>query len=300
MSVTTEFPWIGIRSRRQASLKPMLDALYEKYNRRELIKPDPLQFVYRYTRPQDVEIAALLASCLAYGRVEQIEKDLNNLLAVMEGSPYRFVQGFDAHARAKLKNFKHRFTSGDDISDLLELLKQVFAEYGSIEQLFLERYSPDDENVVPALSGFCDAILGMYEKAHRRRCSAGLRYLLPSPADGSPCKRLNLFLRWMVRKDDVDSGLWRSVDKAKLIIPVDVHIARLCRILGFHNHKTASLSTAILITKAFAEIEPADPVKYDFALSRIGITGDCTGRYRAQCELCFLVDWCRKRKGWRK
>jgi uncharacterized protein (TIGR02757 family) len=132
----------------------------------------------------------------------------------------------------------------------------------------------------------------MYSKDHNGQPSVGLKFLLAGPAGGSACKRLNLFLRWMVRKDDVDLGLWKSVDKAKLIVPVDVHIGRLCRILGMYNHKTVSLAAAVEITESFAQIEPADPVKYDFALSRIGILKGCNGKYRAICDGCEILDFC--------
>ena len=128
----------------------------------------------------------------------------------------------------------------------------------------------------------------------RARTPTGLNYLLASPGRGSASKRLNLFLRWMVREDEVDVGFWKSVDKAKLIVPVDVHMGRLCRILGFHDSKAASLSTAVKITEAFAQIEPADPAKYDFALSRIGILEDCTGRRRVQCRECELCRICER------
>jgi uncharacterized protein (TIGR02757 family) len=122
---------------------------------------------------------------------------------------------------------------------------------------------------------------------------------LASPARGGAAKRLNLFLRWMVRKDDVDAGLWRGVDKSKLVVPVDVHIGRLSKILGFHSRSSVTLKTAIDITRNFAEIEPADPVKYDFALSRIGILENCTGQHVAGCDACELLSWCIKRKDWR-
>jgi uncharacterized protein (TIGR02757 family) len=136
------------------------------------------------------------------------------------------------------------------------------------------------------------------ENTARMAVPRGLAFLLAGPGRGGAAKRLNLFLRWMVRSDDVDAGLWRSVDKSKLIVPVDVHIARLCRILGFHNHKNVSLKTAIEITRNFAQISPADPVKYDFALSRIGILEDCTGNRRERCNVCELLPWCRNRKDW--
>lgn len=279
----------------KAQIKNVLDKLYDKYNHRRLIKPDPLQFVYKYSDPRDMEIAAFLAAALAYGRVQQIEKSLTDLLGRMGTSPFKFVRDFDKQKRQKLKSLKHRFTSGDDISDLLELLKKVLNRHSSIEEFFLQGYNPDDKNIIPALSKFCDSLLNMYAKTHRRPAPKQLSYLLTRPAEGSACKRLNLFLRWMVRNDDVDAGLWKRTDKAKLIVPVDVHMGRLCRILGLHDRKVVSLSTAVKITESFAEIEPADPVKYDFALSRIGIIQGCTGRFRNGCELCELFNFCSRR-----
>jgi uncharacterized protein (TIGR02757 family) len=276
-------------------IKDVLEKLYVRYNRYELIRPDPLQFVYKYSEPADREIAGLLAACLAYGRVQQIEKSLIDLFGRMGRSPFEFVQTFNSRKKQKLKDFKHRFTSGDDISDLLILLKRILNQYGSIEKFFLTAYDPDHKNIIPALSTFCDSLLEMHAKTHDGCVPKGLSYLLARPAMGSACKRLNLFLRWMVRSDSVDVGLWKSVDKAKLIVPVDVHMGRLCRILGLHNRKTVSLRTALEITEAFTKIEPADPVKYDFPLSRIGIVENCTGRCRNGCEACELFTFCSRR-----
>jgi uncharacterized protein (TIGR02757 family) len=310
----------------QMKLKKLFEGLYRRYNHHNLIKPDPLQFVYQYTEPADKEIVAFLSAALAYGRVEQIEKSLSNLFARMGKSPYTFVQGFDKTKRERLNNFKHRFTTGQNLSDLLALLKQVLKRYGSIENFFIQGYDPNalcredppsfrpkppllssdrktwgrsgeiysnDKNIIPALTKFCDSLWAMYSKQHSGKVSRGLKFLLAGPAGGSACKRLNLFLRWMVRKDDVDLGLWKSIDKAKLIVPVDVHIGRLCRILGFYNHKTISLASAVEITESFAQIEPADPVKFDFALSRIGITEGCNGKFDLRCNDCELVEFCK-------
>jgi len=282
-------------NKRLVIIKDVLEKLYDKYNHNHLIKPDPLQFVYQYNKPSDMEIAAFLAADLAYGRVEQIQKSLSNLFERMGESPYAFVSGFGKNQRKKLNGFKHRFTTERDISDLLLLLKNVLNQYGNIEQFFIQRYNPGDRNIIPALSKFCDSLYAMYIKQQAGQVVRGLKYLLASPANGSACKRLNLFLRWMVRDDDVDTGLWKSIDKAKLIVPVDVHIGRLCKILGFYDHKVVSLQTAVKITEGFAEIEPADPVKYDFALSRIGIIENCNGRYHNDCEFCELFKFCWQR-----
>jgi uncharacterized protein (TIGR02757 family) len=275
-------------------IKDCLQRLYARYNRREFIGSDPLQFVYEYSNPADMEVVALLAADLAYGRVQQIQKSLADLLGRMGKSPYAFVRDFGEAERKILTDFKHRLTTGRDISDLLQLLRNIFEQSGSIEKHFLLGHSEDDENILPALSIFCDSLKEKYTGFYIGRVSRGLKYLLASPTDGSACKRLNLFLRWMVRDDDVDLGLWKSVDKAKLIVPVDVHMARLCGILGFHSCKTVSLSTALEITRSFSQIEPADPVKYDFALTRVGIVKDCDGNYRPICRDCELFEFCCK------
>jgi uncharacterized protein (TIGR02757 family) len=293
MTTTTTSLHRVVAIKKLESIKAVLEELYDKYNHREFIKPDPLQFVYRYSGQQNREIVAFLAAALAYGRVQQIEKSLTSLLGHTGDCPFEFVRNFDDRSRRILRDFKHRFTTGEDISDLLELLSKVLAENGSIENYFLLGYSKADKNIIPALSKFCEGLLKTYAKACRKQAPRGVKYLLAGPANGSVCKRLNLFLRWMVRSDDVDTGLWKHIDKAKLIVPVDVHIGRLCRILGFHDQKAISLSTAVKITECFAEIEPTDPVKYDFALSRIGIVENCTGRCRSSCEFCELFEFCR-------
>jgi len=279
-------------SNKTDQLKQVLERLYQKYNRRELIKPDPLQFVYRYDNQADREIAALLASALTYGRVLQIEKNLDRLLALTGDSPFEFVLDFNETKAKQLKDFKHRFTTGQDICELLFLLKKILRQYGCIESFFIRFYNPDDKNVIPVLTGFCDSIYDMYAEDHNGKVGRGLKYLLPNPANGSACKRLNLFLRWMVRRDEVDLGLWQSVDKSGLLVPMDVHMGRLSRILGFHNRKTISLSAAVETTNAFLKIEPADPVKYDFALSRVGIVENCIGRRHSKCEMCDLLEFC--------
>jgi len=270
-------------------LRDVLERVYARYNHRQFIGSDPLQFVHRYKNRRDREIVGFLASALAYGRVQQIERSLTQLFDRMEGSPYEFTLRFDSRSRAKLRGFKHRFTTGDDISDLLTRFRRVLDEFGRLEAFFLQGYRPEHATVLPALTTFCESLT---EFTGGTQTSPGMDYLLASPRRGSACKRLNLFLRWMVRDDEVDVGLWKHVDKAKLIVPVDVHMGRLCRILGFHDSKSTTLTTAIKITEAFAQIEPTDPAKYDFALSRIGILEGCDGRPRPECIACELNGIC--------
>jgi uncharacterized protein (TIGR02757 family) len=270
-----------------------LERVYGRYGRRKFVPPDPLQFVYKYRTLRDREVVGLLSAALAYGRVRQIEKSLDNLLSRMGQSPYAFVYSFGTTERRRLADFRHRFTTGRDIADLVGVLRQVFDRWGSLEHCFLLGYDESHSNIVPALSRFCDSLLALHAQANDGRVTPGLKYLLAGPAAGSACKRMNLFLRWMVRKDEVDPGLWSSIDKAKLIVPVDVHMARLCRILRLYERRTLSLAAAVEITEAFRQLEPADPVKYDFALSRIGIVDNCDGNYKAACVNCELFEICR-------
>lgn len=280
------------------STRALLEGLYAKYNHRAFVPPDPLQFVYRYTDSRDMEIAAFLAASLAYGRVRHIERSLTQLFDRMGNAPYEFTSRFNERSRAALRSFRHRFTAGDDLSDLLGPFRRVLDDHGSLESFFAKGCRDDDATVLPALGAFCDSLCRMYTDMHPGPVPAGLNYLLANPSRGSASKRLHLFLRWMVRGDEVDTGLWKSVDRAKLIVPVDVHMGRLCRILGLYADKTASLRTAVKITESFAKMQPADPVKYDFALSRIGILEDCTGRYCPECQSCVLFRRCAQRHAW--
>ena len=172
---------------------------------------------------------------------------------------------------------------------MLMLLRNVLRQDGSIEHFFLRGHKSTDADIIPALTVFCTSLMQIHGGQ-----SKGLEYLLVNPASGSVCKRLNLFLRWMVRSDEVDTGIWKGVDKSKLIVPVDVHMGRLTKILGLHNRKTLNLAAAREITAGFAAINPADPVKYDFALSRIGILEHCTGKLNKRCKACSLLEFCDK------
>jgi uncharacterized protein (TIGR02757 family) len=252
-------------------LKDLLDRIYDRHNHRRFIAPDPLQFVYRYDRASDREAVGFLAAVLAYGRVEQIARDLEDLLARMGDHPGEFVLSFDASARQRLKGFKHRFTTGDDVADLVEVLSWAMAGAGSLEAFFLRGDVPQDPTLMPGLERFTRSLLERSASLHKGRTSRGLQYLLSRPSAGSACKRLNLFLRWMIRSDDVDPGAWARFDRRRLVVPLDVHMNRLCRVLGLHNRRTASLSAALQATRGFAHIAPDDPVKYDFSLCRAGM-----------------------------
>jgi uncharacterized protein (TIGR02757 family) len=262
----------------RAALKDLLDRIHARYNHRRFIPPDPLQFVYRYDLVSDREAVGFLAAVLAYGRVEQIARVLEDLLARMGTHPGEFVLSFSASARRHLRGFKHRFTTGDDIADLFEVLGWAMAGAGSLETFFLQGDVPQDPTLMPGLDRFTQSLLERSASLHKGRASPGLQYLLTRPSAGSACKRLNLFLRWMIRSDAVDPGVWTRFDRRRLVVPLDVHMNRLCRVLGLHNHSTTSLSAALQATAGFARIAPDDPVKYDFSLCRAGMLIDRKAR----------------------
>jgi uncharacterized protein (TIGR02757 family) len=270
-------------------LKTLLDSLYNKYNHKQFIPPDPLQFVYRYKSKPDMEIAGFLSAMFAYGAVEQIEKFLTGLFAKMGTAPSQFIKNFSAKDKFLFESLKYRFNTGSDIITLLQSLKKVLNKYDSLENLFLDGFKQSDANIIPAAARFINAL-------NLSNSSPGLKFLVSDPANGGTCKRLFLFLRWMVRDDEVDSGLWEKIDKAKLIVPVDVHMGRLSKIIGLHCKKTYNLKTAIQVTNGFAEISPDDPVKYDFALCRIGILENCSGKPNKYCPECELAEFCHRKQ----
>jgi len=258
--------------------KAKLEKLYAKYNRREYVHPDPLEVLYRYDDISDREIVGMLASSLAYGRVAQIIKSVASVLDKMP-SPSVFLKRTSLKTlRQAFKGFKHRFTTGDDIAVMLYRVKCAIEEYGSLENCFIKGLNIDDKTTLPALSKFVNKLTSY-------ACNEE-NHLLPCPADGSACKRLNLFLRWMVRRDEVDPGGWYNVPASKLVVPLDIHMHRICLGMGLTDRKQPDLRTACEITSSFRGIAPDDPVRYDFCLTRLGIHkvwggGDILAEYAA-------------------
>ena len=247
-----------------SKLKNKLEELYSYYNRREFVHPDPLEFLYNYENTRDVELVALIASSLAYGRVAQILKSVSAVLEIISPSPYLFLTGISEKELLKsFKGFKHRFTTGEDMSCMLLAVKKMIKQDGSLFNAFLSGYKESDDNILPALSSFVRRLAN--------ESGGGKNSLIPLPDRGSACKRLILFLRWMVRKDSVDPGGWDLICPSKLIIPLDTHMYNICSSLKMTCRKQADMRTAIEITNAFKRVIPEDPVKYDFSLTRLGI-----------------------------
>ncbi len=250
------------------NLKVDLDKLYTEFSTHSFIESDPIKFVHRYSFPLDQEVVGLLSSCLAFGRRDKINLFIKKLLSYLGDSPYNTVMNFDKGDLDIIKPLVYRFIKGEDIIRLLHALKLAFREYNSLEGLFNLYFR--DNSIRSAIIGFTRFFHGVNHNGLSDR-ERNYRFLLPSPLSGSACKRINLFLRWMIRKDKVDIGLWDSIDKRHLLIPVDTHVARVSKLLGLTNRKSADWKMAEEITDKLRVFDFDDPVKYDFALFGYGL-----------------------------
>jgi uncharacterized protein (TIGR02757 family) len=247
--------------------RQLLESTYRRMNRPEYIHPDPLEFVLRYRGAADREVAGLIAACLAYGNVKQILRSVEKVLAPMGPAPAAWLKSTPpAGLRKALAGFKHRFTTGAEMAVFLLNIRRALLERGSLERLFLDGYRPEEPTVEQALYRFVNAF----------NTVACAPTLTPCPEHKSSFKRINLFLRWMVRRDAVDPGVWAGISPARLIIPLDTHMRQAAMSMGLTRRKDTSMKTAVEITGAFARFCPGDPVKYDFAITRAGIRGNNT------------------------
>ena len=246
----------------RTELKAFLEGLYYVYARREIINPDPLYFLYSYHDVRDIEVVGLIASSLAYGRVSQIMKSVERVLSYLGNEPHKFLtdnERFDVVP----ESFKHRFTTAYDMNNFLSNIASVIREYESIEGFMSECLRESDGNLFSCLDIFSERLM-----MNRKPESFSL---ITAPKDGSACKRLFLFLKWLIRHDDVDPGGWEVLRPCDLIVPTDTHMHRISRQLGLTKRKNADLKCAVEITNGFREICPEDPAKYDFVLTRFGI-----------------------------
>ncbi len=248
--------------------RELLENLYREYNRPEFIHPDPLEFIYKYKSDEDREIVGLIAAVLAYGNVEQINRSVDNALSRMSESPRGFIENVrEEGLRKYFSGFKHRFTTGEQLAKLIHGVKNTINRHGSLRKGFSSYVSPSDETYMHALACWTEDMLVYFDN--------NASYLFPSPSRGSACKRSNLFLKWMIRCDDVDPGVWKGFAPAKLVMPVDTHIYRISKKIGLTDRNNVDLKTALEITEGFRRFSPDDPTKYDFAITRLGIRDDC-------------------------
>jgi len=252
------------------NLKQNLENHYKAFDRTKL-EPDPLQFLHLFKDERDIEVVGLIASIFAYGNVKQIENTLKKLIIVFDGKPYSFIKNFSLSKDSKIiSGIKHRFYSEDDVLKLFIILNKEIKKHKSIKQIFLQGYNISDENVKNGISNFSKHFINSFIETFGE-VSDGIKFMFPLPEKGSACKRMNLFLRWMVRKDELDFGLWKEISTSKLVIPVDTHIARISRLLNLTKRKNADWKMAEEITSKLKKYDVEDPIKYDFAICHIGI-----------------------------
>ena len=285
-------PWA-----RAEMLRPALDALLASTDAAARVRGDPVELPHRYSDPRDVEVTALLCAALAYGRVDLFKPRLSRLLESLGPRPASVARTASAaELVGRLEGFSYRMTGPRDVACLLFGAGAILRAHGSLGACFTGHYRRLG-TVRGALGAFVDelcapdfsAITG--QRAPTRR----LKHLLPHPERGSACKRLNLFLRWMVRgPDGVDFGLWPGVPVAELVVPLDTHVHRIGRFIGLTRRKDLSWKTAEDVTRRLRMLDALDPVRYDFALSHLGISGTCAARKDARrCAGCPLKPICR-------
>lgn len=268
------------------SLKHILDNLYGTYDFKGRIVHDPIEFPYRYERPEDKEVVGFISSCFSYGRVGLFKAVLEKIFGIMGDNPRDFLLGFKAEDQGALfSGIQYRFNKSDDIVSLLHILGRALEEHGSLERIFLAYYRTSDETIGGGLTGLVETLLGVdVSSVYGANIKpGGLLQFFPSPANGSACKRMNMYLRWMARDKDIDFGIWKNIPKNKLVIPLDVHIARISRCLGLTARSAQDWKTAVEITERLKKFDPADPLKYDFALCHRGIAKVCSTEHCGDC-----------------
>ena len=279
------------------SLARSLDALYRDYNREDSAS-DPVHRVRPYRDNADREIAGFCSAALAFGRVASVLNSIDTLLGIMGPSPAAFVRGFDPGApHPELRAMVHRWIRGTDLAALLWILRQILESSGSLESFFVEGLQEDAEDVSAALDSFSTRALALdIRRAYRRvPPRPGVCYFFPRPSAGSACKRLNLFLRWMVRRDEIDLGVWTRVPASKLIVPLDTHVIRLGRCLRLTRYVSPGWKMAADVTRSLRRLDPVDPVRFDFSICHVGMMNACGfGRKQADTQ-CPLRGLCHPR-----
>lgn len=277
-------------------VRQRLDVLYRSFDDVGSAT-DPVHVVRRFTAPDDREVVGFCAAALAFGRVASVIQSIESLLDVMGPRPAEYVRRFDPRSDgAPLQPLVHRWIRGRDLVALLLVLQRMLRDAGSIEAFFLGGDDASAPDVGPALDAFSKRALETdLAGAYGRRLPArpGVCYFFPRPASGSACKRLNLFLRWMVRRDAIDLGVWTRLSPARLIVPLDTHVIRVGRCLQLTRYTSPGWRMAAEITAALRRLDPADPVRYDFSLCHVGMMNACGFNRPQRDSQCPLRGLCR-------
>ena len=250
-----------------ANLQQGLDAAAARFNRPDFIADDPISVPHRFSGLQDREITGFWAAMLAWGQRKTIVQNANLLVELMDGAPYDFVRHHQEQDRKRFLDFKHRTFQATDTLYFLEFFQRFYQQNTSLEYAFARHLHPSDATIEKALLGFHHDFFDHPYAPDRTRKHVS------TPARGSTCKRLNMFLRWMVRQDGqgVDFGVWTSIKPAQLLIPLDVHVDRVARRLGLLDRPQTDWLSVLELTENLRKLDPLDPVKYDFALFGMGV-----------------------------
>jgi uncharacterized protein (TIGR02757 family) len=301
----------SVSSLKAQDLKKFLNRLQSDLHQTQFLSSDPLEFVHRYSDPWDQEVVAVLSSLLAYGNVKQIRKSVEEALkriGKISKGPADLIR--QLHQNPKLiktasqvfEGYVHRFNVGSDLVILFQLISQSWKTHGSLGAHFLSYLDPKSPNIEKALS----LLIQDWRSQADSTASPTFSYLLTSPADGSCCKRWCMLLRWMGRFDEVDPGLWtlesplrktfpkgRGLKSDQLVMPLDTHTGRISQYLGLTSRQTMNWKAALEVTESLKKVDPTDPIRYDFALARLGILDLCQRSYREEiCKKCQLLPAC--------
>ena len=252
---------------RQQDLKDFLDEQVDRFNEPGFIKDDPIQIPHQFDKLLDIEISGFWVAMLSWGQRKTIINKSLELIDLMGGSPYDFIINHSGKDRQDFLKFKHRTFQVTDTLYFLEFFQNFYRKNKSLEDAFARFISPQEDNVRNGLIGFHNFFFEHHDAPKRTRKH------IATPARKSSCKRLNMFLRWMVRKDNkgVDFGLWSKISSNQLMMPLDVHVEKMGRRLGLLNRKQRDWNAVVELTNNLKQFDPEDPVKYDFALFGLGV-----------------------------
>ncbi len=249
------------------NLHDWLDQKAHAYNHPSFIEEDPISVPHRFTQLQDIEIAGFFAAIMAWGQRKTIIKKANELMSLMDDAPHQFVTQHHEKDRIRFLGFAHRTLQSDDVIFLIDVLQRYYLGHSSLEDVFSKHMSGTDADTFHALAGFHAFVFDQPFVMERTRKH------IATPLRKSSCKRLNMFLRWMVRTDScgVDFGLWRKISPSQLIVPMDLHVGKVARHLGLLERSINDWQAAKELTERLKEFDPKDPVRYDFALFGAGV-----------------------------
>jgi uncharacterized protein (TIGR02757 family) len=254
----------------QHNLKHFLEDCVEKYEQPAFIQDDPISIPHRFSRLQDIEIMAFWVSMLAWGKRKTIIQKSMQLIDLMDNTPYDFIKNHQENDRKRFLNFKHRTFQPLDALYFVSFFHTYYQKNDSLETAFVSHILPQSPNIEASLLNFNKKFFSLEDVPHRTRKHVS------SPATGSACKRLNMFLRWMVRSSEkgVDFGLWQNIRPAQLLMPLDVHVERVARRLNLLQREKTDFKAVLELTENLRQFDPNDPVKYDFALFGLGVNDD--------------------------